>query len=87
MKRRTFLQVSSLATVPILINGIPVSAVARNSFLDFVSPENDKILVLIQMTGGNDGLNMVLPLDQYSNLAIARNKILIKESLRSKIEG
>ena len=81
MKRRTFLQATSLATVPVLINGIPVNAVARNSFLDFVSPENDKILVLIQMTGGNDGLNMVLPLDQYSNLDLVRNKILIKESL------
>ena len=85
MKRRTFLQATSLATVPVLINGIPVNAVARNSFLDFVSPENDKILVLIQMTGGNDGLNMVLPLDQYSNLDLVRNKILIKESLGLKL--
>lgn len=85
MKRRTFLQLSSAASVPMLINGIPVSAVARNSFLDFVSPDNDKILVLIQMTGGNDGLNTVLPLDQYSNLDIARNKILIKESLGLKL--
>jgi uncharacterized protein (DUF1501 family) len=81
MKRRTFLQVSSLASVPVLINGIPVSAVARNSFLDFVSPDNDKILVLIQLTGGNDGLNMVLPLDQYSNLSKVRSKILIPETL------
>ncbi len=85
MKRRKFLQVSSLASVPILINGIPVSAVARNSFLDFVSPDNDKILVLIQMTGGNDGLNMVLPLDQYSNLAKVRSKILIPEALGVKL--
>ena len=85
MKRRKFLQVSSLASVPMLINGIPVSAVARNSFLDFVSPDNDKILVLIQLTGGNDGLNMVLPLDQYTNLDKVRNKILIKESLAIKL--
>jgi len=85
MKRRTFLQATSLATVPVLINGIPVNAVARNSFLDFVSPENDKILVLIQMTGGNDGLNMVLPLDQYANLDIQRNKMLIKEYLGLKV--
>ncbi|MEI2693475.1 MAG: DUF1501 domain-containing protein [Saprospiraceae bacterium] len=85
MKRRKFLQVSSLASVPMLINGIPVSAVARNSFLDFVSPENDKVLVLIQLTGGNDGLNMVLPLDQYSNLDKVRNKIMIKESLAIKL--
>ncbi len=85
MKRRQFIQVSSLASVPILINGIPVSAVARNSFLDFVSPDNDKILVLIQMTGGNDGLNTVLPLDQYSNLSLVRSTILIKENLGLKL--
>ncbi len=85
MKRRTFLQASSIAAVPVLINGIPVNAVARNSFLDFVSPDNDKILVLIQMSGGNDGLNMVLPIDQYSNLDKHRNKILIKESFGIKL--
>ncbi len=85
MKRRKFLQVSSLASVPVLINGIPVSAVARNSFLDFINPDNDKILVLIQLTGGNDGLNTVLPLDQYANLAKVRSKILINESLGLKL--
>lgn len=85
MKRRTFLQIGSAASVPLFINGIPVSAVARHSFLDFVNPDNDKILVLIQLVGGNDGLNTVLPLDQYANLDIARNKILIKESLGLKL--
>ncbi|MEP7197549.1 MAG: DUF1501 domain-containing protein [Saprospiraceae bacterium] len=85
MKRRSFLKASALASTPLLINGIPVNAVARNSFLDFVAPDNDKILVLIQLTGGNDGLNCVLPLDQYSNLDKARNKILIKESLGLKL--
>lgn len=85
MKRRKFIKLGSLAGVPVLFNGIPVSAVARNSFLDFVSPENDKILVLIQLNGGNDGLNMVLPLDQYANLDKARNKILIKETLGLKL--
>jgi uncharacterized protein (DUF1501 family) len=85
MKRRKFLQVSSLASVPVLINGIPVSAVARNSFLDFINPDNDKILVLIQLTGGNDGLNTILPLDQYSNLAKVRSKILINENLGLKL--
>lgn len=85
MKRRSFLKTGALATAPLLINGIPVNAIARNSFLDFVSPDNDKILVLIQLTGGNDGLNCVLPLDQYSNLDKVRNKILIKESLGLKL--
>ncbi|MBK7233403.1 MAG: DUF1501 domain-containing protein [Saprospiraceae bacterium] len=85
MKRRTFLQASAAASIPVMINGIPVQAVARQSFLDFVSPENDKILVLIQLTGGNDGLNMVLPLDQYSALSVHREKILINENLGLKL--
>lgn len=85
MKRRTFLQSTAAAGVPLLLNGIPVQAVARRSFLDFVSPDNDKILVLIQLSGGNDGLNTVLPLDQYSNLDIHRNKILIKENFGIKL--
>lgn len=85
MKRRSFLKTSAAVGTPILINGIPVNAIARNSFLDFVNPENDKILVLIQLSGGNDGLNCVLPLDQYSNLDRARNKIIIKESLGLKL--
>lgn len=50
-----------------------------------MSPENDKILVLIQLTGGNDGLNMVLPLDQYSALSVHREKILINENLGLKL--
>ncbi|MCC6815904.1 MAG: DUF1501 domain-containing protein [Saprospiraceae bacterium] len=85
MKRRSFLQTSAALSAPILINGIPINAVARNSFLDFVNPDNDKILVLIQLSGGSDGLNCVLPLDQYSNLDKARNKIIIKESLGLKL--
>lgn len=85
MKRRSFIKSSSAIGVPLLINGIPVNAISRSSFLNLVSPENDKILVLIQLTGGNDGLNTVLPLDQYSALDKARNKILIKENLALKL--
>lgn len=32
MKRRTFLQASAAASIPVMINGIPVQAVARQSF-------------------------------------------------------
>ena len=31
----------------------------------------DHVLVLIQLNGENDGLNTVIPLDQYSNLSLA----------------
>jgi uncharacterized protein (DUF1501 family) len=50
-----------------------------------VADANDNILVVIQLAGGNDGLNMVLPLDQYAaysattlrgSIAIPEDKIL-----------
>lgn len=40
---------------------------------------NDNILVLIQMSGGNDGLNTIIPLDKYSELSNARANILINQ--------
>jgi len=40
-------------------------------------PDNGRILVILRLDGGNDGLNTVLPLDQYDNLAKARGNILI----------
>ena len=38
------------------------------------------MLVLIQLFGGNDGLNTVIPLDQYEALSAVRPNILIPES-------
>ncbi|MBK9992845.1 MAG: hypothetical protein IPP01_02370 [Saprospiraceae bacterium] len=43
MKRRSFLKASSLATVPVLINGIPVEAIAKTTFANFVNPEDDRV--------------------------------------------
>lgn len=79
MKRRSFLKASSLATVPVLINGIPVQAFSKASFVDFINPEDDRVLVLVQLSGGNDGLNMIVPLDQYANLFKVRDKIILQE--------
>jgi len=41
--------------------------------------KNERILVLVQLNGGNDGLNTVIPLDQYSNLFRVRQNIIIPE--------
>ena len=81
MKRRKFLQATTTAVgLPIMLNGMGVSAVRKSQLFNFLNTENDKVLVLIQLSGGNDGLSTILPLDQYSNLAAARSNILIPES-------
>ena len=39
-----------------------------------------KILVIVLMNGGNDGLNMVFPLDKYSELQSARTNLLMPQN-------
>ncbi len=82
MNRRKFLGNTALFSVPMMIKGIPVFAGdgALHPFLQALTiPTNScgKILVVIQMNGGNDGLNMVIPLDRYTELNNARPNILI----------
>jgi uncharacterized protein (DUF1501 family) len=83
MKRREFIKTSApLAFVPFFSNSLFAAAMptslAEATLL--TAPNNDRILVIVQLGGGNDGLNTVLPLDQYSNLAAARANILIPDT-------
>lgn len=80
MKRRTFIQTGSLITLPILLRGMEVSAISRSSLMDIIDPDSDKILILVQLNGGNDGLNTFIPIDQYTNLSKVRSSIMIPES-------
>lgn len=80
MKRRQFIQTGSLVSLPILLGGMEVTAVSRSSLFSMVNADDDKVLVLIQLNGGNDGLNMVIPLDQYSGLTSVRGNLVLPES-------
>ena len=84
MKRRSFLKTSSLFAAPLLIKGIPVSGAPHtgNTMLDMLAQTTygcGKILVIVQMNGGNDGLNMVFPIDKYGQLSGARGNILMPQ--------
>jgi uncharacterized protein (DUF1501 family) len=85
MKRRDFIKtVAPLATVPLFANRL-FAIVPQLSQLDYqllsqAAISDDRILIIVQMSGGNDGLNTVLPMDQYSNLAAARSNILIPDT-------
>ncbi|MGI9191812.1 MAG: DUF1501 domain-containing protein, partial [Chitinophagaceae bacterium] len=76
MKRRDFLKLSSAATLAYSMNGIPIHAYGENGMMK-TRNSNGKILVIIQMSGGNDGLNTIIPIDKYSELSNARSNILI----------
>ncbi|MDX1943701.1 MAG: DUF1501 domain-containing protein [Saprospiraceae bacterium] len=81
MKRRQFIKsASAAASLPVFLNGMPLAAMPKSSIFNFIDPDSDRILVLIQMNGGNDGLNMIIPRDQYNGIAAVRNNIMIPEN-------
>jgi uncharacterized protein (DUF1501 family) len=85
MDRREFLKHAIPAsTVPILLGGFPIRAYGRSPILEALvaaATETDKVLVVVQLNGGNDGINTVIPRDQYSALMNARGNIAIQENL------
>jgi uncharacterized protein (DUF1501 family) len=76
MKRKEFLQVSALASTALLIPGFIKSAAMSKLISEAAS--NGKKLIVIQMSGGNDGLNTIVPYrnDVYYKL---RPSLALKE--------
>lgn len=92
MKRRDFLKNTTAASAPLFINGIPLFAAPStgNSLFDFLARSSQtcgKILVIIQQNGGNDGLNMIIPVDKYQNLQNARSNILVPQANILSLNG
>jgi uncharacterized protein (DUF1501 family) len=92
MNRRKFLGNSALFSVPLMLQGIPVFAGdgALHPFLQALTMPTgncDKVLVVIQMNGGNDGLNMVIPLDRYTELNAARPSVMIPQTAVLPLTG
>lgn len=91
MKRRSFIKrTAPVALLPVFINGLSFRSYGNSPLLQLLAAKasiNNKVLVLVQLNGGNDGLNTLIPLDQYTNLSNARANIMITESKVPKLKG
>lgn len=93
MKRRDFLRKSIPAGVllPSLVSGFSFRAFSADSDImqSLMLPvtETDHVFVIIQLNGGNDGLNMVVPIENFSNYASARQNIYIPENNLLALNG
>ncbi len=81
MKRRSFIKNLSLASLslPFISNGFGMQAITKKLFGSSKNAE-DRVLIIIRLNGGNDGLNMIIPLDQYDNLMIQRPNIILPQN-------
>ncbi len=93
MKRRDFLKAGVPLTtlIPGVFNGLSAKTLNNNNpfaqLLSSSATNNDHVLVIIQMSGGNDGLNTVIPLEVYGNYKNARTNIAIEETKALKLNG
>ncbi|MDP1810617.1 MAG: DUF1501 domain-containing protein [Sediminibacterium sp.] len=93
MKRRDFLRntVPAGVILPSLVGGFSFRAFSANSSImqSLLLPvtETDHVFVIIQLNGGNDGLNMVVPIENFSNYVNARPNIYIPENKVLQLNG
>ncbi|HWR33253.1 MAG TPA: DUF1501 domain-containing protein [Chitinophagaceae bacterium] len=86
MKRREFLQkgIPAATLLPALINGYSVNAFGVNSPLVQALmkgyTDTDHVLVIVQLAGGNDGLNTIIPISTYTNYFNARSNVAIPQN-------
>jgi uncharacterized protein (DUF1501 family) len=83
MKRRTFLKsaAASIAAAPFFLEGMPVRATTPLNYLASMPQANlnDRILIICQLFGGNDGLNTIIPVDQDAYYTIRPNIAIPKD--------
>jgi uncharacterized protein (DUF1501 family) len=74
--------------LPALLPGVSLRALVSPLLHTAIRDEaQDRVLVLIQLSGGNDGLNTVIPLQYYDAYHSARTNIAIPEDKVLRLEG
>ncbi len=80
MKRRNFLKkVGFAAGAPIAFHGVPLKLLGSHEEVQMLAQQstNDRVLIILQMHGGNDGLNTVIPISNYDEYYSRRANIAI----------
>ena len=83
MNRRKFIKnISYGGAATITLGGIPVNILAGNAELKKLAAagDSDNVLIFIQLHGGNDALNMLIPVSQYNEYFNLRENIAIPEA-------
>ena len=75
--RRSFLQALGLSGAgTMMLGGMPLSASSNSKLAVAISnSETDRVLVIIRLKGGNDGLNTIVPIYDYDTYALNRPSI------------
>jgi len=86
MKRRKFIKLSATASV-LSLNAIEIQAALKPLLSLAGCPDiSNRKLVLINLAGGNDGLNTIIPINQYARYSDLRPSIKVPRiGLRSYI--
>ncbi len=88
MNRRDFIRGATAVALPLSLGGYTARAMGLSPMLESLaelSALSDRYLVLIQLAGGNDGINTVVPLDQMSDYNRLRSNIALPENRLLKL--
>ncbi len=80
MKRRNFIKnVGFAAGAPIAFHGVPLKVLGSHQYIQDLAAQstNDRVLIILQLHGGNDGLNTIIPLSNYDEYYSRRANIAI----------
>lgn len=90
MKRRDFIKnAAALAALPGLGGILSAGNTDPRAWITALANagETGRVLVLLQLKGGNDGLNTLIPLDQYAAYSNARKEVAIARSAVLPLDG
>jgi uncharacterized protein (DUF1501 family) len=88
MNRKDFIKASGLSAAALAVNGMPIKALAdTKNQMKKIRGASDRVFVFVVLSGGNDGLNTIIPLDKYAEIASSRANVMIPQSSVLSLTG